>query len=225
MSSHRSVLATALAVVLSVPSLAAASVITAPMGTDIDFGASNYFGGGAITVAPGVTWSSTNASNQGGSVFGYDGSYGFGGNGSSDGVSLVGLNDSSDAYGVADFMTFSFDKPVASVGAVLNWVGSNAPVTIAAYSASGSLLDMLTLSSGGANLQTPDAFYGFQEKTNDIASFVLTDGYVAAIGAINVGSVSAVPEPATWAVMLAGFGGVGAALRQARRRTMSRAVA
>ena len=225
MSSHRSVLAAALVVVLGVPSLAAASVITTPTGTDIDFATMNYFGGGPITVAPGVTWSSTNTSNQGGSVYGYDGTYGFSGNGLSQGVSLVGLNDSSDVYGVADSMTFSFDKPVASVGAVLNWVESNAPVTIAAYSASGSLLDTLILSSGGANLRAPDAFYGFQEKTNDIASFVLTDGYVAAIGAVNVGTVSAVPEPATWAVMLAGFGGVGAALRQARRRIASAAVA
>jgi hypothetical protein len=36
-------------------------------------------------------------------------------------------------------------------------------------------------------------------------------------------AVAAVPEPATWAMMLAGFGGVGAVLR--RRRTVSRPAA
>jgi hypothetical protein len=34
-------------------------------------------------------------------------------------------------------------------------------------------------------------------------------------------SITAVPEPATWALMLIGFGGLGAALRMNRRRTMT----
>ena len=36
-------------------------------------------------------------------------------------------------------------------------------------------------------------------------------------------SVTAVPEPATWAMMLIGFGGLGAALRMNRRRTFATA--
>jgi hypothetical protein len=35
----------------------------------------------------------------------------------------------------------------------------------------------------------------------------------------------AVPEPATWAMMLIGFGGLGAALRMNHRRTAAVAVA
>jgi hypothetical protein len=31
-------------------------------------------------------------------------------------------------------------------------------------------------------------------------------------------SVSAVPEPATWGVMLVGFGGLGVAMRSSRRK-------
>jgi hypothetical protein len=38
-------------------------------------------------------------------------------------------------------------------------------------------------------------------------------------GSVNISmSVTGVPEPATWAVMLLGFGGIGAAMRSARRR-------
>ncbi|HEY2355896.1 MAG TPA: PEPxxWA-CTERM sorting domain-containing protein, partial [Phenylobacterium sp.] len=34
-------------------------------------------------------------------------------------------------------------------------------------------------------------------------------------------AVAAVPEPATWTMMLAGFGGLGAALRSKRRRAVA----
>jgi hypothetical protein len=217
---HRSILTAALAIILAAPGLANAALIQAPVGATVDFAAANYFGSGAVAVAPGISWSSTNTNEQRGSVFGYDKGYGFGENGFSNDV-VVGLNDSSDAYGVVDSMTFSFDHPVSSIGAVLNWVPTGAPVTIAAYDASDQLLDSLTLSQGGANLVAPDAFYGFQERSSEISSFVLTDGYVAAIGGLDVGAVniSAVPEPASWAMMLVGFGGLGVSLRLARRRS------
>ena len=38
-------------------------------------------------------------------------------------------------------------------------------------------------------------------------------------GTVGGGTLIAVPEPATWAMMITGFGGVGALLR--RRRTMA----
>ncbi len=37
------------------------------------------------------------------------------------------------------------------------------------------------------------------------------------------GTAGAVPEPAAWALMIAGFGGVGAALRSNRRRQFAAA--
>jgi hypothetical protein len=39
-----------------------------------------------------------------------------------------------------------------------------------------------------------------------------------AVGIVNFASTAAVPEPATWALMLAGFGGVGWTARRRRRR-------
>jgi len=45
--------------------------------------------------------------------------------------------------------------------------------------------------------------------------------YRAIMGGSVTGSVAAVPEPASWALMLTGFLGAGAALRTARRRQAS----
>ena len=75
------------------------------------------------------------------------------------------------------------------------------------------------LSSGGANLFAPDAFYGFISDTPNIKSFTLTDGYV---GIRNIQEIAGVPEPASWGLMILGFAGVGAALRT-RRQAMSAA--
>ena len=189
----------------------------------IPFATDNYFGTGPVTVAPGVTWTSTNAFNQGGAVYGYDGGYGFGVNGY-DFETLAGINDSSDVYGVVDSMTFSFATPVSSVGGFINWVPNALPVTIAAYDASNNLLESFTLSAGDVNLVTPNSFYGFLDGTADISSFVLTDGYVGVMSGLNGGTITGggVPEPATWALMLVGVAGLGAGLR-ARRRTSASA--
>ena len=42
---------------------------------------------------------------------------------------------------------------------------------------------------------------------------------------VGAGSVAAVPEPATWALMLLGFGGMGVAMRRQRRSTLLAQVA
>jgi hypothetical protein len=175
---------------------ASASVVTSiPDGTVVSMPAVNYFGSGPQVVAPGITWTSTNAGNQGGSVFGYTGTYGFLANGEWDGSlgPMAGVNDSFDAFGVTDTMTFSFATPVSAVGGFLNYVpGDSTPTNIAVYDAAGNLIesDTLTFStSGGVNT---GEFLGFQESTADIASFTLTDNYLAIT---NLTIASAVPEP------------------------------
>jgi hypothetical protein len=196
-------------------SSASAAVIYSPEAAYVPFPVVNATGAGPESLTSNITWTSTNASNQGGSVYGWNQGYSFLGNSNySFGTwTVVGLNDSSGYYGVVDSMTFNFATPVKTIGAVLNWVTSQAPVTIAAYNSDGGLLDTLTLSANGVNLETPDRFYGFAEDTADISKFVLTDGYVAAIGGLN-----GVPEPAAWALMLVGFAGLGAALRTHRQK-------
>jgi len=221
----RTFLAASAAVLLvgaALPAAASTSVITsAPAGsTFVAFPVLNYFGPGPQTFGGDITWSSTNASTQGGSVFGYNGGYGFDSNGfSSD--NLVGLNDSSHVYGISpDSMEFDFSTAVSAVGGVLNWVPDNGDtVTISAFDAGNNLLGSLQLAAGGANSVTPDSFYGFQSSTADISRFVLTDGYVAVLDGLSVGGGGAVPEPATWALSILGFFGAGSMLR--RRRTVA----
>ncbi len=96
-------------------------------GTAVVIPAVNYFGGGPQTFS-GITWSSTNMSNQGGSAFGYTGGYGFGANGSWDGAlgPMIGLNDNFDFYSVRDTMTFAFASPVTSISAFFNYVPGSA---------------------------------------------------------------------------------------------------
>ncbi|MGO8737326.1 hypothetical protein [Rhodoblastus sp.] len=196
---------------------AQASVITSPTGTYTAFqlmdGGAGYQGGGPQTVAPGITWTSTNASTNGGAYYGYNQGYDFGSPFGDNGTTystVVGLNDSTDIDSATDSMTFTFASPVQAVGAVLNWVPSSTPVTIEALNSTGGVIESLTLSSSlcsaaGYNCVAPGGFYGFEETSADIKSFVLTDGYVAAIGGISSG----VPEVSTWVMMLAGFAGLG----------------
>jgi hypothetical protein len=214
--------AAAMAIAAALP--ASAGIITAPSAGDtfIVFPALNLFGPGPETLVPGMTWTSTNATTQGGSVFGYSFGYGFGANGSSS-FNVTGLNDSTNAYNLLqpDSMEFDFSTPVSEVGGVLNWypnIGDNAQ--IAFYGTGGALLGSLDLLLSGVNQVAPNSFYGFTDGTADISRFVLTDGYVAVINGISVnGLPSGTPEPATWALMIGGFGLAGAALR--RRKALA----
>jgi hypothetical protein len=118
----------------------------------------NYFGTGPETFGSGITWSSTNASNQGGSVYGYTGEYGFITSTWNDFTPMAGLNDSFAAYGVTDTMTFAFASPVSSVYGCTNMVGSgnnsvdsNCSVAISTTPEPGSL-GLMSLAVGGLGL-------------------------------------------------------------------------
>lgn len=200
---------------------ATATVVTSlPGGTLQAMPTINYFGPGPQSFGSGITWSSTNAIYQGGSVFGYTGGYGFGSNGYVSGVSMAGLNDANQFYSVVDTMTFDFATPVSGVGGITNWYGDDVNVTIAIYDASNTLLESYVVANSGGNIATPNSFIGFSRTSADISKYTLSAGYIA-VWDLTTTSGSAVPEPASWALMIAGFGLVGAAAR--RRRTVAAA--
>lgn len=167
----------------------------------------DYFGGGPQVFGSGITWSSTNLFYQGGSVFGYTGGYGFVGNGSWDGGlgPMAGLNDSTDAYGVTDTMTFAFSSPVSAVGGFINYVPGSANNTVlAVYDSGMNLIESYSTNAFISSSTNDGVFIGFDEGVSNISYFTLTDNYV---GITNL--TTAVPEPETYAMLLAGLGLLG----------------
>ena len=92
--------------------------------------------------------------------------------------------------------------------------GDGGSATIGFYRGDGSLIQTIVVTN------LANAFYGFQRDgaVNDIRGISIFNNDVAGIGFDNlrfdVRSTGGVPEPATWAMMLLGFGAMGHALRR-----------
>jgi hypothetical protein len=118
-------------------------------------------------------------------------------------------------------MRFTFDSDVSAVGGILNWFPGtvHTPAQIAVFNSADILLGAFFLSTGSTNFFPPDSFYGFARAENDIRSFELLGSSIG-LRSLTVDAVDEVPEPATWAFMIIGFGAIGAAMRTARRRAV-----
>jgi hypothetical protein len=196
-------LAVLIAVAVSVAP-AHAGLVTWITGGNLVMPAINYFGPGPQAGGPGYVWSSTNAGNQGGSVFGYTSGYGFGANGSWDGAlgPMAGVNDAFFNYGVSDTMTFEFASPVRNVGGFINYFPDfTTPTTIAVWDAGHNLIESYNLTfftGGGTNT---GQFLGFAENAAIIKYFTLSDNYVGITDMRANGQVG-VPDGGTTVTLL-----------------------
>ncbi len=206
----------ALAVLAAVPA-SAATLLTSSAGytgPSLDltaFPGFYTFTAGPVSLPNGITYTSTSP----GSVLG-TGGYGLNDNGVMNTTRIIGTNSGSDV------VTLTFANPVAAFGAGMNYavIGGNpvgnAPV-ISAFDAGGGLIASFNLEtlapirSGGANEFL--LFRGINGNGTLIKSFTMSGGFLIA-GETFTSAV--VPEPASWAMLIAGFGLTGAAMRRRR---------
>ncbi len=187
----------------------AAPVAALTGGTRLTMPVLNTFSAGPLTLAPGITWSSTSSD----SVFGYTDGYDFNSNGAWDYRKTLAGTNAANAT-----MTFTFNQAVAGFGGFLNWAPGEGIATIAAYDANNALIESLNLDFRTDGSLNSGRFVGFQESASIIKRFTLGGAYVA--GADFQVAASAVPEPASPALALIGLGAMGLVLR---RRSRNRA--
>jgi hypothetical protein len=130
-----------------------------------------------------------------------------------------------DLNGNTALMSFDFNGlTVQKIGGFLNFNpdftyggGLPLPLFIAAYALDGTLLEgqdlPISTPPDGNNVEALNqgAFYGFSRQDADIAKFVVMGPYAAVD---NLTFTTPVPEPSTWALLVAGLLAVGAVARR-----------
>lgn len=150
-----------------------------------------------------------------GSVVG-QGAYGLGANGSFDGNPVyIGLDS---GFGYAQLLgTAAYNQ----IGFFFNYApGSGDDPVISTLDIAGNVSSSFNLATD-APISTPNGlnafrFRGIAEDTATIYGLRFAGSYILATGTAD-GSVGGIPEPASWALMIGGFGMAGVTLRYRRR--------
>jgi hypothetical protein len=112
-------------------------------------------------------------------------------------------------------LSFDFAAPITGFGFFFG--ASDHPWTLSAYDSRNNLLETLVIPP--TRQSNNGSFFGViapgitrATMTTALADYVLIDDFHTSTAPI--GAPGAIPEPATWAMMILGFGGVGALMRR-----------
>lgn len=197
--------------------------------TPINLPDSNLIGSGPVALDGGITWSS----NQANSLFGWTGGYVTGNNTILPGdPPIIALNSAYDvASGGYASMILSFATPTSGFLAELFWTDNEwtnvNSGNLYFYDSAMNYLDSINLNNNGNSTGTPAGYYGVSRASADISYIYFSNSHVGARNMSYVGPAinAAVPEPATWAMMLIGFGAMSVSMRRRRRTQGLRQVA
>ena len=120
-------------------------------------------------------------------------------------------------------LTFTFAKPIQSFGAYLSGVQTNFFADAVTFF-DGSNQSIVLNGTGTSCCVGALAFVGFTDPGKSISSVTILAGGNGRSDFIGVDDVrfqlaaAVVPEPAAWAMMLVGFGGLGGMLRRRRSK-------
>ena len=116
--------------------------------------------------------------------------------------------------------TFTFTAPIDAFGLYVTGLQTDlvSQETLTFSDGSSQTIDTPSATGGGA------AFIGFTDAGKSISSVSYNaTGDIVGLDDVQFGNVSSVPEPASWALMLVGAGGLGLAMRSRRKYAVAAA--
>lgn len=203
-------------------------IVSLPGGTSIPIPGLNIITNASAAIGGGINFVSD---VPGGSIFGGTSAITFGNGSFEAGNPYLALNAPANGYNYAT-MSITFDTPTSGVLADIRWTDGGPEIGNLAYNSAGmaiygskdaalgDYLEFYQFNNNGRSIGRSPGYYGFSRPTADIARISFFNAYMGVrdlqyIGP-SIGTSGAVPEPATWALMIFGFGTVGFALRRRR---------
>ncbi len=131
------------------------------------------------------------------------------------GVSTI----ATTAPGITGYKNISFYMGSMDAGNTVELLGAGGAV-LKRYT--GTDLAMPVAAEGQQTLAGTNRLLSFAAGTNEVLTGIRFSSSVNSLEADNVRFTAAVPEPATWAMMLVGFGMVGTGMRYRNRKTATK---